>query len=582
VLPPSLHFERPNPGIDFARTPFYVNTELRPWPPTAWPRRAGISSFGVGGTNAHLVLEEAPAARSSPGRTHSLLVLSARTDAALAAMSARLADALEADPATSLEDVAYTLQVGRKVFERRRAIVGASRAEAIEALRRAPAAPDAATSERGDPPVVFMFPGQGAQYPNMGRELYDTEQVFRDTIDECADHLRAGGHLGEDLRAALYPRAGDEAEAAARLTETSVSQPAILAVEVALARLLMRWGIAPMAVLGHSVGELAAACVAGVFSLETAVKAVAARGRLMQAQPPGRMLAVRMPAAELEALLSPELALAAVNAPQLSVASGPAPAVEALQSLLAGRGVAASPLRTSHAFHSAMMEPAVPALTAEVARLTLAAPTIPVFSTVLGRPLTAHEATDPAYWGRQLRATVRFADALAAAAEPGRLFLEVGPGQTLQQLARQTAVSAGGRNVLSCLGPLQAPGSDVAQVLAAVGRLWVAGKPVHFEDLAHGDRRRVPLPTYPFERKRFWVDPAPARPDPSSAPSGSRPGPATRPPAPTPPAQAPAIPAPVGASGQSGRTQDLIRHQLDIMAEQLALVGRGRETRRKD
>ena len=511
VLPPSINFTRPNPRIDFASSPFYVNTQLRAWPESDAPRRAGVSSFGVGGTNAHVVLEQAPpSAAAGRSRSHALLVLSARTASALAMQAERLADFLEHHPDIPLEDVAYTLQLGRGQYEHRRVVVAGDVADAVAKLRAPPAPADTHHLRTAQPNLVFMFPGQGAQYPGMARELYATEPVFRDVIDRCCEALDHSGASDQNPRSCLLWEPGnsslDATQASSALAQTHLAQPALFAMEMALARLLQSWGLAPSSVMGHSVGEFSAACLAGMFELEDAMRLVATRGRLMQAQAAGRMLAVRAPAERIQNLLAPGVAIAAINAPALTVVSGATEAIDALAAVLEQQGIQASALVTSHAFHSPMMAAAREPLIAAVAQVPRRPAALPVVSTAFARVATDAELCDPQYWGQQLMSPVRFADAVAIAATDA-LLLEVGPGQTLTAMARQSLAREAGQAVLPSLGPVQAPGSDVANVLVAVGRLWLAGVTPDWLALQCGPRRRVALPTYPFERKRFWVEP---------------------------------------------------------------------------
>lgn len=513
VLPPSINFSKPNPRIDFASSPFYVNTELKPWPVGEQPRRAAVSSFGVGGTNAHVVVEQAPPQPDTGhSRTHALLMMSARSEDALAQQAERLATHLERHPQASLEDVGYTLQVGRREFEHRRIAVASSVADAVEKLRR-PATPTVAGKLHASRPgVTFMFPGQGAQYPGMARELHAIEPVFREVIDRCCDALDAAGHGEQNPRPYLLwdpaqspPQ--DMARAAAELAQTRIAQPAIFAMEMALARLLQSWGIQPAAVMGHSVGEFAAACVAGVFELEDAIGLVAARGRLMQLQPAGSMLVVRAPADQVQAMLPADLAIAAVNAPGLIVVSGPDAAVEAFAGALEKQGIQTARLATSHAFHSAMMLPARAPLIDAVAAVPRKPAALPIVSTVSATVVDAGALCDPAYWGEQLMRPVRFADSAVAVARDQHVLLEVGPGQTLSTLARQSLAGHAGCQSLPTLGPVQSPGSDVENLVSAVGRLWIAGVTPDWNTFQAGRRLRVALPTYPFERKRFWAEP---------------------------------------------------------------------------
>ncbi len=510
-LPPTLHFERPNPKIDFDHSPFFVNGTLRAWPRGAVPRRAGVSSFGIGGTNAHVVLEEAPLPPASgASRPWQLLLLSAKTPTALEAATRNLVAHLRENPEANLADVAYTLQTGRRPMRHRRMVVCQSVADAIQALESGDTARvfTGETSGSGTP-VAFMFPGQGAQRVNLGRELYAIERDFRAEIDACCEAMKP--RLRLDLREVMFPATECTEEAAARLGQTMLTQPALFTIEFALARLWQSWGIRPQAMLGHSLGEYVAACLAGVLSRDDALALVVERARLMQKQPPGAMLAVRLPEQELVAQLGPGLSLAAVNAPNLGVASGPVDAIAALEQRLALRGAAGRRLPTSHAFHSAMMEPVMPRFAETVRGFRLQPPQIPWVSNVTGRWITPQEAGDPNYWAAHLRHTVRFADGVGRlAAGECRAALEVGPGQTLATLARQhPATAAGAVAVVASLGKTGKNDSECASLLHALGRLWIAGVAVDWRGFyAHEQRRRMPLPTYPFERKRYWIDPA--------------------------------------------------------------------------
>ncbi|HEV7506853.1 MAG TPA: amino acid adenylation domain-containing protein [Thermoanaerobaculia bacterium] len=507
-IPPSLHFREPNPRIDFAASPFFVNAELRPWAADGAPRRAGVSSFGIGGTNAHAVLESAPApVPSGKSRPFQLLMLSARTSEALEAATDNLAAHLLRHPELPLADAAYTLQTGRRLLAHRRVLVALDAADAAAALSaRDPERLLTRTCDGSRRQVVFLFPGQGAQYAGMGRELYEREPAYRSALDSCAEIL--GPHLGGlDLLQALHPEPGDVA-ADRRLQETGLAQPALFAVEYALARLWMEWGVRPEAMLGHSLGEYVAACLAGVFSLEDALALVAARGRLMQSLPAGAMLAVPLPEEETAALLGEELSLAAVNAPSLCVVSGPEAAIEAVRTRLAQRGLEARRLHTSHAFHSAALDPILEPFRALVSKMALQPPRLPYLSNLTGTWIEAPQATDPDYWVSHLRQPVRFAAALSELLrEPGRLLLEVGPGRTLSTLARRQSATAASL-VESMRSPAD-PGSDLGTLLTALGRLWLAGVEIAWEGFhAHERRRRVPLPLYPFERKRYWIEPS--------------------------------------------------------------------------
>ncbi|HSS78378.1 MAG TPA: amino acid adenylation domain-containing protein, partial [Thermoanaerobaculia bacterium] len=514
AIPPSLHFEAPNPRIDFAGSPFFVNTELRAWP--AGTRRAGVTSLGMGGTNAHVVLEEAPPlATTSPAggsRPHQLLLLSAKSAAALERSTARLADHLRRSPGLDLPDiadVAFTLTHGRKAFQHRRALLASDLADAAVALETLdPERLLTTAPEPGDRPVAFLFPGQGAQYPGMGRGLYEAEPTFRADVDLCCRLLLP--HLGLDLRQALFDE-GDADAAAERLQNTQLAQAGLFVVSWATARLWMSWGVRPEAMLGHSIGEYVAACLAGVFSLEDALAVVAARGRLMNQMPPGAMLGIPLPEAEVLPLLGEELSLAAVNRPAVSVVSGPVEAIEELAARLAEQGFACRRLHTSHAFHSRMMEPVLQPFIEQVKRVRLEPPRLPFLSNVTGTWIRPEEATDPDYWARQLRQAVRFADGVAhLLAEPHRILLEAGPGNTLSTLARQHPAAGPGHAMIATLRHPKQPDSDPAVLLQAVARFWLAGGEVDWAGFWAGERRRrLALPTYPFERRRYWVDPLP-------------------------------------------------------------------------
>lgn len=508
MIPPSLHFERPNPKIDFQNSPFFVNARLRPWERTSRPRRAGVSSFGIGGTNAHVIVEEAPAAQESgDSRAVQLLLLSAKTQTALESATANLAAHLEQHTEADLPDVAYTLQVGRRAFKHRRIIVCRERVEAVAALRGRDAAQVSTNlCELRARSIAFSFPGQGTQYVNMGLELYRNEQAFSEQVDRCAEILRP--HLGLDLRTVLYPPGGATEAAQQRLTQTDLAQTSLFVIEYALARLWMEWGVRPAAMIGHSIGEYVAACLAGVFSLEDALGLVASRGRLMQAMPAGAMLTVALGEKEVAARLTGDLSLAVVNGPQLCVVSGSAEAVGELEAGLNEQGgIFCRRLHTSHAFHSKMMEPMLDQFKAEVGRVKLNAPSIPYLSNVSGKWITAGEATDATYWVRHLRQTVRYSDGLGLLLEETeRVLLEVGPGQSLSALARQHPQRAAGQPVINSLPPAQVKKSDQEHLLKALGQLWLEGIHIDWAGFyARERRRRVPLPTYPFERQRHWI-----------------------------------------------------------------------------
>jgi thioester reductase-like protein len=535
MIPASLHFRSPNPNINFAESPFYVSTGLSEWARGDTPRRAGVSSFGIGGTNAHVVLEEAPLpAGADSSRPWQLLLLSARTSAALEQATTNLVAHLKAHPDQPIADVAYTLQVGRRAFSQRRMLVCRSHDDALAALE--PLDPQRALGHAHDatePRVVFMFSGQGAQYVNMAHDLYATEPTFRAQIDRCCELLVP--QLGRDLREIMFPRderrttndEGTDSSVVARpssdldsaLDQTQYAQPALFVIEYALAQLWMSWGVQPDALIGHSIGEYVAACLAGVFSLEDALTLVAARGRAVQQLPPGAMLVVMLPEQAAHALLGEQLALAAVNGPAACVISGPFDAVRQLEQRLDADEISYRRLHVSHAFHSSMMDPILAAFTEQVARVKLSPPRMAYLSNVSGSWITAAEATSPRYWARHLRQTVRWADGLQTLMqEPNRVFLEVGPGQTLSTLARQ-AEKADAALILGSLRHPRTERSDVEIILNTLGRLWLAGVMIDWAAFYGPERRRrVVLPTYPFARQRYWIGRPPNRSDAPPAP----------------------------------------------------------------
>ncbi|MGA3265020.1 MAG: type I polyketide synthase, partial [Terracidiphilus sp.] len=504
-LPPSLHFQKLNPHIELKGSPFFINSKLTGWPASGAPRRAGVTSLGIGGTNAHVVLEEAPPQPVEPRTTKpwQLLTVSAKTEAAVERALANLANYLHAHPELSLADAAFTCQLGRHAFPHRRAVAVENTRQAVSALAQAERKQIASgVAAAAAPPVVFMFSGQGSQYADMGRELYENEPVFRETLDLCAQYLLEP--LGLDLRQALYPPQKEKDAAAERLNQTWLTQPALFSIEYALARWWISLGVEPAAMVGHSIGEYVAACLAGVFSLEDALAIVAIRGRLIYDLPSGSMLAVPLAAGEIQ--LSGALSLAAVNNPRLCVVSGPTPEITALEESLARQSVASRRLFTSHAFHSAMMDPILGAFEKRLRSFAFQPPRILWLSNVTGTWIKAEEATDPAYWARHIRSTVRFSDCLAELfRKPEQIFLEVGPGNVLTSLARQQ-----GGGAVKAFQSLPHPHDTISGLrcaLETLGQLWVSGVNVDWAKLHESDSpRRVPLPTYFFEHQKFWIE----------------------------------------------------------------------------
>jgi phthiocerol/phenolphthiocerol synthesis type-I polyketide synthase E len=510
-LPPSLNFEKENPRIDFANSPFYVNATLSEWKSTNGDlRRAGVSSFGIGGTNAHVVLEEAPQFEPSESkRNWHLLPLSARTSTALDAATVNLHAHLKEHPELNLADVAHTLQVGRKKLNHRRIVVCRDTEDAVRALDTLDARRVfTSLQEPRNRPVVFMFPGQGAQYVRMGLELYQAERVFRDQVDSCAEILKP--HLGLDLRDVLYPTDAAFAEAKEKLNQTFVTQPALFVTEYALATQWLAWGVEPEAMIGHSIGEYVAACLAGVFSLEDALRLVTVRGRLIQSMPSGSMLVVSLPEQKLRSMFDErsDLALAAINAPGLCTVAGTHEAIDELETELKPQGLMLRRLQTSHAFHSPMMEPILKPFIEEVSKATLKPPTLAYLSNVSGNWIAGQEATDPAYWARHIRQTVQFNNGISELfTNPERVLLEVGPGNALTVLTRHHPQRGAAQLVLSSLRRADEQEPDEAFMLTTLGRLWLSNVNVDWSRISGEQRGRVSLPTYPFERRRYWIEP---------------------------------------------------------------------------
>lgn len=510
-LPASLGFDAPSPHIDFANSPFFVNTALTPWQP-AGARRAGVSSFGVGGTNVHVVLEEylptPSAAPNSTARAAQLITWSAKSVTSRDAYAQRLASHLSQAPA--LADVAFTLQTTRPAFKHRGFAVVTSQEEAQSLLQAAPTHTSAVEALPGE--TVFLFPGQGSQYLHMGRGLYESEPTYRQAVDECAGLLQA--HLDVDIREVMYPEGGRvEAgphEAAELLKNTRYTQPALFVTEYALATLWLSWGIAPSVFCGHSIGEFVAAHLAGIFTLADALKLVATRGRLVSELPRGSMLSVRQPADKVTAMLPPSLSLAAVNSSHLCVVAGPDADVAEFAQVLLAQGVASRLLATSHAFHSSMMEPILADFRQVVAAVALSRPQKPIVSTVSGTWLTDAQATDPDYWTNHLRQTVRFADALETVfALEKPLLLEIGPGSVTATLARQQA-NGRATDILPGLPAPTGAKTDCEAVLKTLGQLWLNGLTPDWAAFYAGQQRqKVLLPTYAFDKKTYWLDPAP-------------------------------------------------------------------------
>ena len=514
MVPPSLHFDEPNRQIDFASTPFYVNNKLSEWKAGDTPRRAGINSFGIGGTNAHVVLEEPPPIDGvGDSRPYNLLPLSHKTSTGLDKATANLLRFLKENKDANLADVAYTLQAGRRHFNNRRVIICADSEDAISALESGDARRVLTSYESADEKdLIFMFPGQGSQHVNMARGLYEQEPVFRAEVDLCSELLKP--LIGLDLREILYPSEENAEWAGHEIEQTYIAQPALFVIEYALARQLGAWGIQPRAMIGHSVGEYTAACLAGVMSLEDTLALLTSRGRLMQSLPGGAMLAVSLTENDLHPQLDGLLQVAAVNGPELCVVSGPLEAVESMHRRWAEQGVACHRLQTSHAFHSAMMRPVVGEFESELRKVKLNRPKVPYISNLTGTWIRPEEATSIEYWSRHLLECVRFAAGLRELllGQPG-ILLEVGPGQALTTIAKRQPEAGAESLVLPTSRHPRETVRDEEVLHKTLGRLWLAGARIDWPEFHAGQRRhRVALPTYPFERQRYWIEPQPEAP----------------------------------------------------------------------
>lgn len=509
-IPPSLGYEAPNPAIDFKHSPFRVNDTLSDWISHKGPRRAGVNSLGVGGTNAHVVLEEAPerAASQESDWPFQMLLLSARSKAALDGNAENLAAHLRANSGQDLADVAWTLKEGRHAFERRRVVVGETHEEAAQKLEANDPRQVFTHTTLDRPDTVFMFPGGGAQYAGMARDLYETEPVFAEWMDKGLEILAP--KLDYDIRALWLPEQGAQATADAKLTQPSVQLPLIMICEYALAQLWMSWGVRPTALVGHSMGENTAACVAGVMSFEDCIGLVHLRGRLFDTVPAGGMLSVALPADALRPLLGDDLDLGAVNAPNLSVATGPQAALDALQKELEVREVDCQRIQIDIAAHSRMLEPILQEFGDYLRSITLNAPQIPFTSNRSGQMITEAEATSPDYWVGHLRGTVHFADCIGTLADKNRIFIEVGPGKALSSLSGQHP-DVEANQVISSLRHPNDNTADDAYFMAMLGRVWALGGEIDW-DQVWGEARRVkvPLPTYAFQRAPYYIEPSQA------------------------------------------------------------------------
>lgn len=510
LIPASINYEKPNPAIDFENSPFYVNSKLSNWDAGNFPRRAGVSSFGVGGTNVHIVVEETPFEKTSgPHRSKHLLLFSAKGKERLDEATSNFKNFLENNKSVNLADASFTLQLGRSAFADRKYFVVDSGENAIDYIT----SPNPLRSGTGNVQslpkgIAYMFPGQGSQYVHMGSNLYRDEIVFRGAVDQCAELLKP--FLKQDIRSVIYPAKGAEKEAEQLLQDTCYTQPALFTIGYALHKLWNHWGISPSVLIGHSIGEYTAACIAGVMRLEDALMLVARRGELMQAQPGGSMLSVRLSARDVEKFLTPDVTIAAINGPSLCVISGNDSSIEKIQEALEKNEIVCKKLFTSHAFHSPMMEPVVDPFNKIVSGIKLNKPVIPIVSTATSKFLTDNEATDPSYWSKHLRLPVLFADGIKTIwnTYPDMVLVEMGPRNTASSLAKQQATDLKKQIAVPTLPDTAENDAEWVSVLNAIGKLWTCGFSINWKNFyALESRKHIPLPVYPFEKKKHWIDP---------------------------------------------------------------------------
>lgn len=505
---PSLHFKTANPAIDFQSSPFYVNTQYQDWNASEGSRLAGISSFGVGGTNVHAVVGEAPAreARVADEPCNGLLLLSAKDSKALQALARQMAAHLQENPEIRLADLSYTLATGRHAYSHRCHIYADSVAQAARKLEEASADNllGASASSAEEFPVIFMFPGQGSQYVNMGRDLYQSEGAYRSAVDECAAIVKEEVDL--DIRTILFSDESDLTAATEKINRTEFTQLALFVTSYAMAKQWMRWGVSPSGMVGHSIGEYVAACLAGVFCLRDALRAVYHRGRLMQSMAPGSMLSVPLPQQAVQKYLTYGVGVAAVNSPHSCVVSGTRAQIDGLQKSLQDDGCKSTVLRTSHAFHSSMMEPMLEEYASILGSASLSAPLVPFVANVSGEWIAQEQASAADYWVSQLRRPVLFARSVETVCKNGpAIFLELGPGAALSSLLEQCDTR--GSHVVRTMRQAKEHGDDFSFLYDAVGKFFAAGRTLDWTSFHGSDHgNRITLPTYPFQRKSYWLD----------------------------------------------------------------------------
>jgi iturin family lipopeptide synthetase A len=507
-IPATLHFENPNPKIDFNNGPFYVNKELIEWNNSQYPLRAGVSSFGIGGTNAHVVLEQAPESVSSvQDTTWRVLTLSAKTKKSLERNTSALKNYLTENPQANLGDIAYTLQAGRNRFEHRRILTCETIEEAISKITNKEYLDFKGNSIREDlQNIVFLFPGQGAQYTDMCKGLYSSNTVFKQTVDNCLSI--AANYSNSNFKATLFPETSDSGELS--INDTVCAQPLLFIIEYALAKVLDSWGIKPDYMIGHSIGEYVAACISGVFSLQDAIKLVIRRGELMGSVPRGSMLSVTMNHAELKPLLvlHKQIDIAVINTDVSVVVAGESGAIAAFEKELSAQGIETKKLHTSHAFHSSMMDDILEGFEQEVNAVSINTPQIPYISNITGERVTYELIKNASYWSDHLRNTVQFNKGSETLLKlGGACFIELGPGRTLSNYI--TANNKKGENHLFINTVRQSNQAinDQHYLLEKLGDFWLKGLKINWDTFYDDQpKKKLSLPTYSFEKIPYATD----------------------------------------------------------------------------
>ena len=505
LIPPNLHFKTSNPKIDFENSPFYVNKTLTKWTNRGYPLRAGVSAFGVGGTNAHIILEEAPEPfKTSTEKPAKMIILSTKTQTSLENHTRNMAEFFKKNKDCPLADAAYTLQLGRGEYQFRRMFVCHNSEEAASVLDNL----DSRKIQTHCPaklnrPIIFMFPGFGSQYINMGLQLYRTESVFRREMERCFAILNSLADV--DVKPILYPGEAGDTDAK-KLSE--ISQVVIFSFEYSLAQLLLNWGIKPQAMIGYSLGEYVAANLSGVFSLEDALKLIVTRERLIKKLPPGGMLSVPLTKEKLKPFLDDNASLAIDNGASCIV-SGLREKIDAFEQQMKNEGYLCMHIQTPYAGHSHQMNSILPEYEKEVAKITLNKPQIPYISNVTGDWITGVQAISPAYWAAHLEQTVQFAAGINKLLKlPGAIFVEIGPGRDLStSIARYNENACSSYTVINLVRPQGKDMPDDFYLLNNIGKLWLYGIKIDWAALYTGEKRqRIPLPTYPFDRQRYWIE----------------------------------------------------------------------------